>query len=162
MQKISPFLWFDDKAEEAAAFYVSIFKNSKMGKVARHNEASAKMSRRPVGSAMTVAFQLEGQDFTAINGGPMFKFSEAVSFVVGCDTQEELDRYWDALAAGGDPNAQQCGWLKDKYGLSWQIVPASMDQLTSGDPKKVNAAMNLMLTMKKLDVAALKRAYDGA
>ena len=121
MQKITPFLWFDDKAEEAVSFYTSIFKNSKIGKIARYGDAGAQVSGRPKGTVMTVAFQLEGQEFVALNGGPQFKFTEAISFVVNCQTQEEVDEYWNKLSAGGQE--VQCGWLKDKYGLSWQIVP---------------------------------------
>jgi predicted 3-demethylubiquinone-9 3-methyltransferase (glyoxalase superfamily) len=129
MQKITPFLWFDNQAEEAANFYASIFKNSKVGHVARYDEAGARASGRPKGTAMTVAFQLEGQDFVALNGGPHFKFTEAVSFVVNCKTQKEVDHYWEKLSAGGDEKAQQCGWLKDKYGLSWQIVPVVLFEM---------------------------------
>jgi predicted 3-demethylubiquinone-9 3-methyltransferase (glyoxalase superfamily) len=126
MQKISPFLWFDNQAEEAANFYTSTFKNSRILNVTHYDEAGAKASGRKVGEVMTVAFQIEGQDFTAINGGPIFKFTEAISFVVNCETQEEIDMLWNKLSEGGDENAQQCGWLKDKYGLSWQIVPTAL------------------------------------
>src|SRR2546429_537255 len=124
MQKITPFLWFDSQAEEAANFYVAIFKNSKILKVTPYSDPAAQAAGRPKGSVMTVAFELEGEKFTAINGGPHFKFTEAVSFVVSCDSQAELDNYWNKLSKGGDEKAQQCGWLKDKYGLSWQIVPS--------------------------------------
>lgn len=157
MQKISPFLWFDDKAEEAANFYVSVFPNSKIGSVARYDEAGAKASGRPVGSAMTVAFTLNGQDFAALNGGPIFKFTEAVSFVVNCESQEEVDAIWNKLSAV--PESEQCGWLKDKYGLSWQIVPKQLGELMSKD--KSGRVMQAMLQMKKLDVAGLQKAYDG-
>jgi predicted 3-demethylubiquinone-9 3-methyltransferase (glyoxalase superfamily) len=161
MQKITPFLWFDNQAEEAANFYASIFKNSKIGHVARYDEAGAKASGRPKGTAMTVAFQLEGQDFVALNGGPHFKFTEAVSFVVNCKTQKEVDHYWEKLSAGGDDKAQQCGWLKDKYGLSWQIVPVVLfEMLQDKNPKKSEGAMKAMLQMKKLDIQTLKQAYD--
>jgi predicted 3-demethylubiquinone-9 3-methyltransferase (glyoxalase superfamily) len=161
MQKITPFLWFDNQAEEAANFYASIFKNSKVGHVARYDEAGAKASGRPKGTAMTVAFQLEGQDFVALNGGPHFKFTEAVSFVVNCKTQKEVDHYWEKLSAGGDEKAQQCGWLKDKYGLSWQIVPVVLfEMLQDKNPKKSEGAMKAMLQMKKLDIQTLKQAYD--
>jgi predicted 3-demethylubiquinone-9 3-methyltransferase (glyoxalase superfamily) len=161
MQKITPFLWFDNQAEEAANFYASIFKNSKVGHVARYDEAGSKASGRPKGTAMTVAFQLEGQDFVALNGGPHFKFTEAVSFVVNCKTQKEVDHYWEKLSAGGDDKAQQCGWLKDKYGLSWQIVPVVLfEMLQDKNPKKSEGAMKAMLQMKKLDIQTLKQAYD--
>lgn len=153
MQKISPFLWFDTQAEEAANFYVSIFKNAKITKIARCGEAGP----GPQGSVMTVGFELEGQSFTALNGGPLFKFNEAISFVVDCGTQEEVDHYWDKLLAGGQ--AQQCGWLKDRYGLSWQIVPRILIELMSGpDPAAAQRVMQAMLGMVKLDIAGLKRA----
>ncbi|HEX2928422.1 MAG TPA: VOC family protein [Candidatus Binatia bacterium] len=159
MQRISPFLWFDDKAEEAVKFYTSIFKNSKITNVARYGEAGAQVSGRPKGSVMTVAFQLDGQEFIALNGGPQFKFTEAVSFVVNCQTQEELDEYWKKLSDGGQE--VQCGWLKDKYGLSWQIVPTVLEQLMSDpDPKKTERVMRAMLQMKKLDIKGLKQAYE--
>jgi predicted 3-demethylubiquinone-9 3-methyltransferase (glyoxalase superfamily) len=166
MQPITPFLWFDSQAEEAAKFYVSIFsatggRNSKVGAVTRYDEAGAKASGMPKGSAMTVAFQLNGQDFTAINGGPHFKFTEAISFVVNCDSQEEVDHYWSKLSEGGDEKAQQCGWLKDKYGLSWQIVPTILVKfLSDKDTDKSMRVMQAVLQMKKLDIKALKQAYD--
>lgn len=161
MQKITPFLWFDNQAEEAANFYTSVFKNSKITHVARYGEEGARVSGRPNGSAMTVAFQLEGQDFVALNGGPHFKFTEAVSFVVNCKTQEEVDHYWDKLSAGGDEKAQQCGWLKDKYGLSWQIVPTDLGKmLQAKNPEKSESVMRALLQMKKLDIKTLKQAYD--
>lgn len=161
MQKITPFLWFDNQAEEAANFYTSIFRNSKIGHVARYDEAGAKASGRPRGSAMTVAFQLEGQDFVALNGGPNFKFTEAVSLVVNCKTQKEVDHYWEKLSVGGDEKAQQCGWLKDKYGLSWQIVPNVLGKmLQDKNPKKSENVMRALLQMKKLDIKALKQAYE--
>lgn len=160
MQKITPFLWFDNKAEEAAKFYTSVFKNSKIKEISRYDESGAKASRRPVGSAMTVEFELEGQKFIALNGGPVFKFSESISFVVDCATQEEVDRYWNALSAV--PESEQCGWLKDKYGLSWQIVPKQLgEMLGDKDPQKAGRVMQAMLTMKKIDIAGLKRAYIG-
>ena len=137
MKKITPFLWFDNQAEAAANFYTSIFKNSKIVSIASYGEEGAKVSGKPAGTAMTVAFQLNGQDFVALNGGPHFKFTEAVSFVVNCKTQKEVDYYWENLSAGGDEQAQQCGWLKDKYGLSWQIVPVVLSEmLQDKDPKK--------------------------
>jgi predicted 3-demethylubiquinone-9 3-methyltransferase (glyoxalase superfamily) len=151
VSKIKPFLWFEHQAEEAAKFYTSIFRDSKMGKVARYPEGSP----GPAGSVMTVEFQIEGQDFIALNGGPHFKFTEAISFVIECESQKEIDYYWDKLLAGG--KAQQCGWLKDKYGLSWQVVPAGMEKLFS-NPKKAQRAMQAMLKMVKLDIGKLKEA----
>src|SRR5919201_1927288 len=127
VQRISPFLWFDDHAEEAARFYVSIFKNSRIVSVARYDDVSAKAAGRPAGSVMTVAFELEGQDFTALNGGPIFRFTEAISFVVSCDTQQEVDHFWEKLSAGGEEG--QCGWLKDRFGVSWQVVPTVLSQM---------------------------------
>jgi predicted 3-demethylubiquinone-9 3-methyltransferase (glyoxalase superfamily) len=156
MPKITPFLWFDNQAEEAANFYVSIFKNSKIVNVSRYGDAGP----GPRGSAMTVVFQLNGQEFIALNGGPHFKFTEAISFSVDCKTQQEVDEYWEKLSAGGKP--QQCGWLKDKYGLSWQIVPSILGQLLGAkDPQKSKRTMEVMLKMTKLDIAALQRAYEG-
>jgi predicted 3-demethylubiquinone-9 3-methyltransferase (glyoxalase superfamily) len=161
MSKITPFLWFDNQAEEAVKFYASIFKNSKIGAVPRYDEASAAASGRPSGSVMTAAFQLEGQEFVALNGGPHFKFTEAISFVVNCESQEEIDYYWAKLSEGGDEKAQQCGWLKDKYGLSWQIYPPLLGKLLQDkDPKKSKRVMKAMITMKKIDIKALKQAYD--
>jgi len=153
IQKITPFLWYDHQAEEAAGFYASIFPNSKVGKVVRYGPAGP----GPAGSAMTVEFQLDGQPFVALNGGPHFKFTEAISFVVNCETQAEVDGYWEKLSAGG---AQvQCGWLKDKFGLSWQIVPTALPKLLSDpDPKKAERVMKAMLAMKKIDIAALQQA----
>jgi len=160
MQKITPFLWFDDKAEEAAKFYVSLFKNSKVGGIARYGEAGEKAAGRPKGSVMTVEFQLDGQEFTALNGGPHFKFTEAISLVVNCETQEEIDEFWEKLSAGGEKS--QCGWLKDKYGLSWQIVPTALAELyLSGDAEKSERVMKAMLQMDKLDIKTLKQAYEG-
>ncbi len=160
MQKITPFLWFDDKAEEAVKFYTSLFKNSKILNVARYDEAGAKASGRPVGSAMTVEFELEGQKFVALNGGPIFKFTEAISFVVNCENQDEVDYYWEKLSA--HPESEQCGWLKDKFGLSWQIVPKQLaEMLEAPDPEKAGRVMQAMLQMKKIDVNKLKEAYEG-
>src|SRR5947199_1548831 len=134
MQKITPFLWFDQEAEEAVKFYTSIFKNSKIGRILRYDKQAAKASGRPAGSVLTVEFELEGQKFVALNGGPLFKFSEAISFIVNCGDQEEIDYYWQKLSEGGDKNAQQCGWLKDKFGLSWQVVPTILtDMLADKD-----------------------------
>jgi predicted 3-demethylubiquinone-9 3-methyltransferase (glyoxalase superfamily) len=153
MQKISPFLWFDSNAEEAANFYVSIFKDSKILKIARYGEAGP----GPAGSVMVVNFQIEGQDFIALNGGPLFKFTEAISFVINCQTQEEVDHYWNKLTAGGQES--QCGWLKDKYGLSWQVTPTILGELLADkDQKKAQRVMQAMLQMKKIDIAELKRA----
>ena len=154
MQKISPFLWFDGNAEEAADFYVSLFKGSKILKIARYGEAGP----GPAGAVMVVNFQIEGQDFIALNGGPLFKFTEAISFVINCQTQEEVDHYWNRLTAGGGQESQ-CGWLKDKYGLSWQVTPTILGELLADkDQKKAQRVMQAMLQMKKMDIAALQRA----
>jgi predicted 3-demethylubiquinone-9 3-methyltransferase (glyoxalase superfamily) len=152
-------LWFDDQAEEAVAFYTGIFKNSRVGSVSRYGDAGREIHGKAPGSVMVVAFELDGQAFTALNGGPMFKFNEAVSLQVGCETQEELDYYWGKLSAGGDEAAQQCGWLKDRYGLSWQVVPNVLGELISDpDPERSQRAMRAMLQMKKIDIAGLTRA----
>jgi predicted 3-demethylubiquinone-9 3-methyltransferase (glyoxalase superfamily) len=157
--RIAPCLWFDDQSEEAARFYASVFRNSRIVQVSHYTEAGHEVHGRPPGSVMTVEFELEGISFTALNGGPHFKFTEAVSFQVNCDTQEEIDYYWEKLGAGGDLRAQQCGWLKDKYGLSWQVVPAIMTELMSdADKEQAGRVMEAMLKMKKLDIAELKRA----
>jgi predicted 3-demethylubiquinone-9 3-methyltransferase (glyoxalase superfamily) len=156
IQKITPFLWFDKQAEEAAQFYTSIFKNSKILNVSRYGDAGPGTK----GSVMVVSFQLEGQQFTALNGGPRFKFNEAFSFVVSCENQQEIDSYWNKLTAGGGQESQ-CGWLKDKFGFSWQIVPAALGQLMSGDAKKANRVMQALLQMKKLDIATLEQAAEG-
>jgi predicted 3-demethylubiquinone-9 3-methyltransferase (glyoxalase superfamily) len=162
IQRISPCLWFDNQAEEAARFYTGIFPNSRIGDVSRYGKAGQEIHGRQPGSVMAVNFELDGQAFMALNGGPLFKFNEAVSLQVNCETQKEVDFYWEKLGAGGDPSAQQCGWLKDRYGLSWQIVPTIMRELFSGEATpKSERAMSAMLEMKKLDIAALKRAYDG-
>ena len=160
--KIAPCLWFDHQAEEAARFYTGIFKNSKIGKISRYGEAGREVHHRPPGSVMTVEFELDGQPFTALNGGPLFEFNEAISLAITCKDQKEVDYYWEKLSQGGDPKAQQCGWLKDKYGVSWQVVPAVVKDLL-GDPtsEKSERAMEAMLEMKKIDVAALERAHDG-
>jgi predicted 3-demethylubiquinone-9 3-methyltransferase (glyoxalase superfamily) len=155
-QKITTFLWFDGKAEEAANHYVSIFKNSKILNVARYGDAGP----GPKGSVMTVQFQLEGQEFIALNGGPQFKFTEAISLVVSCDTQAEVDELWSKLSAGGEEGP--CGWLKDKFGLSWQIVPSALGKMMADkDPKKSNRVMEAMLQMRKMDIARLEQAYRG-
>jgi len=154
-------LWYDDKAEEAANFYVSIFKNSKVESVTRYEGEGAKASGRPAGTVMTVAFELEGQKFVALNGGPHFKFTEAVSFVVNCASQEEVDYFWEKLLEGGGKESQ-CGWLKDKYGLSWQIVPTIMPELLQNkDPEKAKRVMQAMMKMVKIDIETLKRAAQG-
>jgi predicted 3-demethylubiquinone-9 3-methyltransferase (glyoxalase superfamily) len=159
-QKITPFLWFDNQAEEAAKFYTSIFKNSKIENVTRYDEEGSKVSGRPKGSAMTVPFQIEGQEFVALNGGPLFKFTEAISFVVNCETQKEVDYYWEKLTAGGEE--VQCGWVKDKFGLSWQVVPTVLtEMLQDRDPQKAQRVMAAMLKMKKIEIADLKKAYDA-
>jgi predicted 3-demethylubiquinone-9 3-methyltransferase (glyoxalase superfamily) len=162
IQRIAPCLWFDDQAEEAVRFYTSVFKNSRIGKVVRYGEAGHEVHGRPAGTVMTVAFLLDGQAFTALNGGPVFKFNEAISLQVNCETQEEVDYYWDMLAEGGDEKAQQCGWLKDRYGLSWQVVPIALADMLA-DPRLEGAqrVTDAMLRMKKLDIALLKRAYEG-
>jgi predicted 3-demethylubiquinone-9 3-methyltransferase (glyoxalase superfamily) len=158
MPKITTFLWFNNKAEEAAKFYISIFRKSKILKVARYPEEAAKQTGRPVGSVMTVEFELDGQRFVAFNGGPSFKFTEAVSFVVNCKNQAELDRFWNALSAGGEE--RPCGWLRDKYGLSWQIVPSAIGEwLSSKDAARSQHVMEAVLQMSKLDIKTLKKAY---
>jgi predicted 3-demethylubiquinone-9 3-methyltransferase (glyoxalase superfamily) len=163
MQKITPFLWFDDQAEEAVKFYTSIFKNSKVGRILHYGEEAAKVSQtgRPVGSVLTIEFEIEGQKFTALNGGPQFKFNESVSFVVNCETQEEVDYFWEKLTRDGGQESA-CGWLKDKFGLSWQVVPrALIDMLQDKDPKKPERVMKAMLQMQKLDIKTLEEAYEG-
>ncbi len=157
MQKITPFLWFNDNAEEAMNFYLSVFKNSKVGNVSRYGEAGP----GPKGSVMVASFEIEGQKFTALNGGPQFKFTEAISFVVNCETQEEVDELWEKLIEGGGVPSQ-CGWLKDKFGLSWQIVPTILPKLLGGkDAEGSQRAMKEMMTMTKLDISRLQKAYDG-
>jgi predicted 3-demethylubiquinone-9 3-methyltransferase (glyoxalase superfamily) len=160
MQKITPFLWFDNQAEDATKFYVSIFKNSRVGSVTRYDEEAAKAAGRPKGSVMTVAFELDGQEFTALNGGPLFKFTEAISLVVNCETQEEVDHFWEKLSAGGQE--VQCGWLKDRFGVSWQIVPTVLvEMLQDKDGEKSRRVMAAMLKMKRINIEALKKAYAG-
>jgi predicted 3-demethylubiquinone-9 3-methyltransferase (glyoxalase superfamily) len=161
MQKITPFLWYDNQAEDAANFYLSLFKNSRITKITRYPEEGTETTGKPAGTVMTVEFELEGQRFTALNGGPSFKFDEAVSFVVNCETQEEIDYFWEKLTADGGQESQ-CGWVKDKFGLSWQITPAIMGELYDSDPERSNRVMHAMLQMKKLDIAKLKEAYDGS
>jgi predicted 3-demethylubiquinone-9 3-methyltransferase (glyoxalase superfamily) len=160
VQRITPFLWFDTQAEEAVNFYVSLFKNSKIRRTARYDEEGAKAAGRPKGSVMTVAFELDGQELVALNGGPVFKFTEAISFVVNCETQAEVDHFWNGLSAGGQQ--VQCGWLKDRFGVSWQVVPTVLpEMLTDRDPEKAKRVMAAMLKMVKLDIATLKQAYEG-
>ena len=162
LQSLTPCLWFDDQAEKAVKFYTSIFKKSKIGKIARYGKEGFEIHGRPSGSVMTLEFELNGQKFTALNGGPVFKFNEAVSFQIYCKDQKEADYYWNKLSAGGDKKAQQCGWLKDKYGLSWQIVPDFMAKmLGNGNQAARDRVMKAVLRMKKLDFAALKKAYKG-
>ena len=162
IQKITPCLWFDTQAEEAAKFYTSVFDNSRIVNTVRYGEAGYEIHKRPPGMVMTVEFELSGQTFTALNGGPMFKFNEAVSLQIMCDTQREVDYYWEKLSQGGDKNAQQCGWLKDRFGLSWQVVPTILPKmLADPDPETSERVMTAVLKMKKLDIDALKRAYAG-
>jgi predicted 3-demethylubiquinone-9 3-methyltransferase (glyoxalase superfamily) len=159
MQKITPFLWFNGQAEEAAKFYAAIFENSEVGNVTRYGEEGTKVSGIPAGTVMTVPFKLEGQDFIALNGGPFFQFTEAISFVVNCQTQEEVDHFWEKLSAGGSKS--RCGWLKDKFGVSWQVVPTALGQmLQDKNPQKSKRVMAELLTMDKLDLARLRRAYE--
>jgi len=154
-------LWFDDQAEEAVKFYTALFKNSKMGRILRYNEEAAEKTGRPVGSVLTIEFEIEGQKFVALNGGPLFKFNESVSFVVNCETQEEVDYFWEKLTAdGGEESA--CGWLKDKFGVSWQITPTVLiDMLHDKDPEKAERVMQAMLQMQKIEIPKLKAAYGG-
>jgi predicted 3-demethylubiquinone-9 3-methyltransferase (glyoxalase superfamily) len=159
IQKIIPFLWFDSQAEEAVSFYTSIFNNSKIVSITRYGEEGAEASGRPKGTVMTVTFELKGQEFTALNGGPHFKFTEAISFVVNCESQDEVDELWEKLSEGGEK--QQCGWLKDKYGVSWQIVPTVLgEMLQDKDPKKSERVMKALLQMDKIDIKTLEQAYE--
>jgi predicted 3-demethylubiquinone-9 3-methyltransferase (glyoxalase superfamily) len=162
MKGITPNLWFDTQAEEAVKFYVSVFRNATITALTRYPEAATEVSGKPAGSVMTVAFELEGQKFLALNGGPEFRFNESVSFIVNCENQKEIDYYWEKLTKGGDEKAQICGWLKDRFGLSWQVVPTALtEMLTDKDPKKAERVMKAFLPMKKIDIATLKRAYEG-
>jgi len=159
IQKISPFLWFDDQAEEAATFYVGIFRDAKIKRIARYGEAGREFHHKAPGTVMTIAFELEGQPFTALNGGPMFRFNQAISFVINCQSQDEIDHYWDKLSEGGDEKARQCGWLKDKFGVSWQVVPSILPELLGGsDPARSQRVMKALLRMKKLKIEDLQRA----
>jgi predicted 3-demethylubiquinone-9 3-methyltransferase (glyoxalase superfamily) len=160
--RITPCLWFDTQAEEAARFYTGIFKNSKIGKISRYGEAGQNVTGKPPGSVMMVEFELDGQPFSALNGGPQFKFNESVSFVIPCKDQKEIDFYWDKLSQGGDPKAQVCGWLKDKYGLSWQVVPAVISEMMADSKSgRSERVMEALLKMKKIDLPTLERAYAG-
>ncbi len=162
MQKITPNLWFDGQAEEAVHFYTSIFKDSEIGHIARYGKEGFEIHSQPEGTVMTIEFQIEGQKFEALNGGPQFRFNEAISFIVHCETQEEVDYYWDRLGEGGDESAQACGWLKDRFGVSWQVVPTALYELLQDpDPEKSGRVMQAMLQMKKLDIPALQRAHRG-
>jgi predicted 3-demethylubiquinone-9 3-methyltransferase (glyoxalase superfamily) len=162
LQRIVPCLWFDHQAEEAANFYVRIFNRSSISSISRYTEAGREVHGKTPGSVMTVAFELDGQSITALNGGPQFKFNEAVSLQVMCANQQEIDEFWEKLSAGGDPTNQQCGWLKDKFGLSWQVVPASLAIMISDpDTAKTNRVMAALMPMKKIDIAALEAAYRG-
>jgi predicted 3-demethylubiquinone-9 3-methyltransferase (glyoxalase superfamily) len=162
-QKITPFLWFDHQAEEAAEFYTTIFSNSKIVHISRYGEAGQEIHGKTAGTVMTMTFELEGQTFTALNGGPAFKFNEAISFQVHCETQEEVNHYWQNLSQGGDETAQQCGWLKDQYGVSWQIIPRLLlELLNDPDPKKSQRVTTAMLKMKKIDIDELKRVAAGS
>jgi predicted 3-demethylubiquinone-9 3-methyltransferase (glyoxalase superfamily) len=161
MQKITPCLWFDNQAEDAARFYVSLFENSAISSINRYWKEGFEVHGRPAGSVMTANFRLEGQEFTALNGGPHFKFTEAISFIVRCDTHAEVNHYWNGLREGGDERTQQCGWLKDKYGVSWQIVPdALFEMIADPDGEKSGRVMRAMLQMKKSDVVSLRQAYE--
>jgi predicted 3-demethylubiquinone-9 3-methyltransferase (glyoxalase superfamily) len=162
MQKIIPCLWFDDKAEEAAKFYASVFRNSRIGDVTHYGKEGYEIHGRKAGSVLTVEFEIEGQEFVALNGGPVFKFNEAISFQVHCETQKEIDYYWEKLTEGGDRKVQQCGWLKDKYGVSWQIVPVVLGKmLQDKDTMKSDRVMKALLQMRKLDIMTLERAYKA-
>jgi predicted 3-demethylubiquinone-9 3-methyltransferase (glyoxalase superfamily) len=161
-QRIAPCLWFDSQAEEAARYYSEIFPNSRILAVSHYGDAGKEIHQKPAGSVLTVDFELDGQRITALNGGPYFQFNEAVSLQIFCETQEEVESYWDRLSAGGDPAAQQCGWLKDRFGLSWPVVPAVLsDLIRDPDRAKSERAMEALLQMKKLDIAALQRAFNG-
>jgi predicted 3-demethylubiquinone-9 3-methyltransferase (glyoxalase superfamily) len=163
MEKIATCLWFDGQAEEAARFYTSVFKDSKLGSIARYGKEGHEVHGMPAGSVLTVEFEINGRSFVALNAGPLFKFNESVSFQVFCDTQQEVDHYWERLTEGGDEKAQQCGWLKDKFGLSWQVVPTALRKMMSDkDITKTDRVMKAFMPMKKFDIAALERAYRGA
>ena len=161
IQRITPCLWFDGQAEAAANFYTAVFPNSRIGAVSRYGEAGREIHGGQSGAVLTIEFELDGVAFTALNGGPLFKFNEAISLQVNCETQQEIDHYWSRLSEGGEPQAQQCGWLKDRYGVSWQVVPSSMARLMTTGADKAERVMSAVLKMKKIDIAALERAYAG-
>jgi predicted 3-demethylubiquinone-9 3-methyltransferase (glyoxalase superfamily) len=162
LQKITPNLWFDRQAEDAANFYVSVFKNSSIIRTSYYTNAGQDIHKMPEGMVMTVEFELEGQKFTGLNGGPIFKFNEAVSFIINCEDQQEIDYYWNKLGEGGDPKAQVCGWLKDKFGLSWQVTTNILtEMLLDKDKEKAQRAMNAMMQMKKIDIQQLRDAFEG-
>ncbi len=162
IQRISPCLWFDTEAEDAAKLYTSVFANSRITNISRYGEAGKQIHEKPPGSVLTVSFELDGLGFIGLNGGPQFKFTEAISLMINCDTQDEVDQYWDKLSAGGDPNAQQCGWLKDRFGLSWQVVPnALIRMLGDSDHSKSQRAFAAMMQMKKIEIAVLEKAFAG-
>ena len=162
-QKITPFLWFDTEAEDAARFYTSIFPNSDIGEISRYGKEGFEIHGRPEGSVMTVSFQLDGHPFTALNGGPVFQFNESISFQISCESQDEVDHYWDRLTEGGDENAQQCGWLKDKFGVSWQVVPTALPELLNDpDPGRAQRATKAMLQMKKIIIDDLRQAAESS
>lgn len=162
IQKITTNLWFDTQAEEAAKFYTSIFENSKIGRVTRYGNEENQIHGMPKGSVMTVEFELEGQTFVALNGGPQYKFTEAISFIIHCEEQEDVDYYWEKLSEAGDEKAQVCGWLKDRFGVSWQIVPANLSEMVNdSNPEKSERVMKALLQMKKIDIKTLKQAYKG-
>lgn len=161
--KITPCLWFDGQAEEAASFYTALFPRSKITGLSRYGEARQEIHGQPPGTIMAVAFELDGQPFTALNGGPRFKFNEAISFQIGCETQDEVDYFWQQLSAGGDDSAQACGWLKDRYGVSWQVIPTALSAMIANpDAEKSQSVMQTLLRMKKLDLSELQRAYKGS
>ncbi|MFD1039837.1 VOC family protein [Virgibacillus byunsanensis] len=162
IQRITPNMWFDSQAEEAAKFYTSIFDNSKIGRINYYGKEGYEIHGQPEGTVITVEFELEGQKFVALNGGPYFEFNEAISFIVNCESQEEVDFYWNNLSEGGDEKAQQCGWLKDKYGVSWQVIPTILtEMLRDPDPEKSGRVMKVMLQMKKINIRKLEEAYEG-
>jgi predicted 3-demethylubiquinone-9 3-methyltransferase (glyoxalase superfamily) len=161
IKRITPCLWFDSEAEEAAKYYCSIFKNSRINTISHYGKEGYEIHKQPEGKVLTVHFELDDNPFVALNGGPDFKFSEAISFTIYCDTQEELDEYWEKLSKGGDPKAQQCGWLKDKYGLSWQIVPTIMEKMMAAENEHSEKVMKAMMKMKKLEIDKLEEAFNG-
>ncbi|MFJ7364550.1 VOC family protein [Peribacillus frigoritolerans] len=162
IQKITTNLWFDTQAEEAARFYTSIFENSKIGRITSYGNEGNQIHGKPEGSVMTVEFELEGQTFVALNGGPQFKFTEAISFIIHCEDQKELDHYWEQLSEGGDEKAQVCGWLKDQFGVSWQIIPENLTEMVNdSNPEKSERMMKALLQMKKIDIKTLNQAYLG-